>query len=65
MNMENYLYLFIMYNNQRKMSWVIQWPKHGKVVTEYRCEGMMQLEKHSKEKQTLDESCYLYEDPKV
>ena len=47
------------------MSWVIQCPKHGKVVTEYRCEGMTQLEKHSKEKQTFDESCYLYENPKV
>ena len=63
--MDNHLYSFITHNNQRKMSWVIQCPKHGKVVTEYRCEGMTQLEKHSKEKQTFNESCYLYEDPNV
>ena len=47
------------------MSWVIQCPKHGKVLTEYWCEGMTQLEKHSKEKQLFNESCYLYEDSKV
>lgn len=44
------------------MSWVIRCPAHGNVVTEYRSEGMAQLEKHSKEKQFPDESCYLYED---
>ena len=43
------------------MSWVIQCPTHGKVITEYRCEGMAQLEEHSKEE--TEESCYLYEDP--
>ena len=43
------------------MSWVIQFPTHGKVITEYRCEGMAQLEEHSKEE--TEESCYLYEDP--
>ena len=47
------------------MSWVIQCPTHGKVVTEYRGEGMTQLEKHGKEEQFPDESCYLYEDPEV
>ena len=47
------------------MSWVIQCPTHGKVVTEYRDEGMTQLEKHSKEKQFLDESRYLYEEPEA
>ena len=47
------------------MSWVIQCPKHGKVVTEYRCEGMVQLEKHSEDSQKFTESCYLYEDPEV
>ena len=54
------------YNNiQRKMSWVIQCPKHGKVISEYRCEGMAQLEEHSKEEKIFDESCYLYEDPDI
>ncbi len=47
------------------MSWVIQCPTHGRVVTEYRCEGMAQLEKHSEEEQFPDEFCYLYEDPEV
>ena len=42
------------------MSWVIQCPKHGKVITEYRCEGIAQLEAHSKE--DTKESCYLYEE---
>jgi hypothetical protein len=48
-----------------KMSWVIRCPTHGKVVTEYRSEGMTQLEKHGKEEQYPAESCYLYEDPEV
>ena len=63
--MYNPLYSLITYSNQRKMSWVIQCPTHGKVVTEYRGEGMTQLEKHGKEEQFPDESCYLYEDPEV
>lgn len=45
------------------MSWVVQCPTHGKVISEYRCEGMTQLEKHSKENKELHETCYLYEDP--
>jgi len=49
----------------RKMSWVVQCLKHGKVVSEYRCEGMTQLKKHSKEKQTFEEICFLYEDPEL
>ena len=47
------------------MSWVIQCPTHGKVISEYRCEGMAQLEKHSKEKKIFKESCFLYEDTDV
>lgn len=47
------------------MSWIIHCPKHGKVITEYRREGMIQLEKHGKEKQFTDEFRYLYEDPEV
>ena len=47
------------------MSWVVRCPTHGKVITEYRCEGMTQLEKHSKEERVLDEACYLYEDPDI
>ncbi|MCH9658092.1 hypothetical protein K0U27_05245 [archaeon] len=46
------------------MSWVILCPTHGKMITEYRCEGMAQLEKHSKEKE-IEESCYLYEDLEI
>jgi len=61
-NTENSLYLSNQYSKQRKMSWVIRCPVHGNVVTEYRSDGMAQLEKHSKEKQFPDESCYLYED---
>ena len=63
--MEKTLYLFITKYSQRKMSWVIQCPKHGKVISEYRCEGMAQLEEHSKEERTYGESCYLYEDPDI
>ena len=48
----------------RKMSWVIRCPTHGKVIAQYRCEGMTQLEKHSKEDR-LDELCFLYEDPDI
>ena len=45
------------------MSWVVQCPTHGKVISEYRCEGTTQLEKHSKEKQMSKGICFLYEDP--
>ena len=41
---------------------MVQCPTHGKVVTEFRCDGMTQLEKHSKEKKLYGEPCYLYED---
>jgi len=48
----------------RKMSWVVRCPTHGKIITQYRCEGMTQLEKHSKEDK-FDELCLLYEDPDI
>jgi len=47
------------------MSWVVQCPKHGKIVSEYRCEGTIQLKKHSGEKQAFEEICFLYEDPEL
>ena len=47
------------------MSWVVQCPKHGKVISEYRCEGTTQLEKHSKEDHSYNDPCYLYEDPEI
>ncbi|MGH1567534.1 MAG: hypothetical protein ACRBB5_09025 [Nitrosopumilus sp.] len=46
------------------MSWVIQCPTHG-LISEYRCEGMAQLEKHSKEKKMFKEPCFLYEGPNI
>lgn len=48
----------------RKMSWVVRCHTHGEVIAQYRCEGMTQLEKHSKEDR-LDELCFLYEDPDI
>lgn len=47
------------------MSWVIQCPKHGKVISEYRYDGLARLEEHSKEDETFDETCFLYEDTKI
>jgi len=47
------------------MSWVVQCPKHGKIISEYRCEGTTQLKKHSEERQTFDEICFLYEDSEL
>lgn len=47
------------------MSWVVQCLTHGRVISEYRCEGMTQLEQHSKEKQTSEGIYFLYEDPDV
>ncbi|MDH3657412.1 MAG: hypothetical protein OEM77_04670 [Nitrosopumilus sp.] len=46
------------------MSWVVRCPTHGKIITQYRREGMTQLEKHSKEDK-FDELCLLYEDPDI
>lgn len=43
------------------MSWVVQYRTYGKIIAQYRCEEMTQLEKHSKEIR-LDESCVLYEE---
>ena len=42
------------------MSWIIQCPTHGKVITEYRCEGMIQLE--NTVKRTL-RNYVIFEDP--
>lgn len=47
------------------MSWVVRCPTHGKIIAQYRCEGMTQLEKHSKEEKIFDETCFLYEDNKI
>ena len=44
------------------MSWIIQCPNHGKVIRDYRYEGMKELVRHSKEEKVFSESCLLYED---
>ncbi|MDH3312179.1 MAG: hypothetical protein OEM28_03410 [Nitrosopumilus sp.] len=45
------------------MAWVIQCPKHGKVLEDYHFEALKKLELHSKEEREYEEieKAYLYE----